>query len=342
MKKINSRINNNTSNNTSASRRTLLVVVLPLFPFLLTGWYHNKRNVEGFISPSMVTDKLDPSPSSNSKIMSGNAEMTDFPTTKNPGEDTAIIITSSWIKSFPTLYFINKVVESLQLIEGLSPLAPLYIAIDGLRLKGLDHQEIEERLEQLDRYVKLLYHRYDLPNSTNVHIIASQKHLHISGNVQKMLALIEDHHPSVKYLYYLQHDFSFRTGVNHKALIEVVQENKNINLVRFLYKYGLNERNHFCRNTTSIKSRGLVLHPTNKYSDNNHFARFDYYKHIMDKLGTVPRAPEGPLQNMSGRESNCSNLGMWVYHTALDQTVTLNHLDGRKTDAITIGNITSF
>lgn len=274
-------------------------------------------------------------------VWGGNAEMTDFPDT-NSGEDTAIIITSSWIKSLPTLYFINKVVESLQSIEGLSPLAPLYIAIDGLRLKGLDHKEIEERLEQLDRYVKLLYHRYDLPNSTNIHIIASQKHLHISGNVQKILALIEDHHPSVKYLYYLQHDFSFRTGVNHKALIEVVQENKNINLVRFLYKYGPSERENFCRNTTSIKSRGLVLHPTRKYSDNNHFARFDYYKNIMDKLGSTPRAPEDPLQYSSGRESNCSDLGMWVYHTALDQTVTLDHLDGRKTDAITIENITSF
>ena len=142
-----------------------------------------------------------------------------------------IIVTSSWIKSLPTLYFINKVVESLQLIEGLSPLAPLYIAIAGLRLKGLNHQEIEERLEQLDRYVKLLYHMYDLPNSTNIHIIESQKYLHISGNVQKMLYLIKDYHLSVKYLYYLKHDFSFGTGVNHKALIEVVQENKNINLV---------------------------------------------------------------------------------------------------------------
>jgi hypothetical protein len=62
----------------------------------------------------------------------------------------------------------------------------------------------------------------------------------------------------------------------------------------------------------------------------------------MDSLGPVPRAPEGPLQYQSIRESNCSDLGMWVYHTALDQTVTLNQLEGRKTDAITIGIIISF
>jgi len=270
----------------------------------------------------------------------GNATTTDFPTA-NPGEDTAIIITSSWIKSFPTLYFIDKVVESLQLIEGLSPLAPLYIAVDGLRLKGLDHQEIEVRLEQLDRYVKLLYHRFDLQNLTKIHIVVSQKHLHISGNVQKMLALIEDHHPSVKYLYYLQHDFSFRKGVNHTALVEVVRENKNVDLVRFLYRdMGSGDRRSevdaFCKSTPPIKSGGMVLHSTRKYSDNNHFARLDYYKKIMDSLGPIPRAPEGPMQYSSMKSLNCSELGIWVYHTALGQKLTLDHLDGRLTDEIPV------
>ena len=249
-------------------------------------------------------------------------------------EDTAIVITSSWIKTHPTLYFIDSVMESLKLLEGLSPTAPIYIVVDGLRkISQLDHKETEERLLQLDQYVDMLYHKY---NQKNIHIVVSPSHKHISGNVQRVLALIDHHYPRVEFLYYLQHDFSFRPGINHTALVKTVKETSDhqIDLVRFSYqsvlRYNVIDP---CESTAVIESNGLRLKKTRRYSDNNHFARFDYYKAIMDSLGGTPRPPEGPLQHLHMPGFiNCSDITMWLYTTAKGQIVTLNHLDGRKSD----------
>ena len=55
----------------------------------------------------------------------------------SPADDTAIIITSSWIPSHPSMYMIEMVLNSTNLIAGLSPSAPIFITIDNFRLSDL-------------------------------------------------------------------------------------------------------------------------------------------------------------------------------------------------------------
>ena len=245
--------------------------------------------------------------------------------------DTAIIITSSWVQTHPTLYFIDTVIDSLKNLQGLSSRAPIYIAVDGLRTtKDMSHIEQSKRLEQLDKYVEMLHLKYD--NQTNIHIVVSMAHKHISGNVQKLLRLIESHHPNIKYLYYLQHDFSFKVAINHTALILTMEEHEDdVNIIRFLFRKSLARiQKSRCKDMRDIQTNGLHLLSTNAYSDNNHLANFEYYKSLIDDLGGKPRPPEDPIQNTAGK-MNCTDLGLWVYQNPDKGKYfeTLDHLDGR-------------
>ena len=255
-------------------------------------------------------------------------------------EDTAVIITSSWIQTHPTLFFIDHVIDSLKLIEGLSPTVPIYIAVDGLRTKGLNATTTKSRLKQLDGYVEMLHHKYSRHN--NIRIFARPEHKHILGNEQTLLALVKDHHPSTEFVYYLQHDFAFKPGVNHTALVNTMKENDDVRIVRFLYRCCGTEHKTWdkCKHKPIINSNGISLKATGKYSDNNHFARFDFYKEVIDGLvsgwgknGTRLGAPEGPMQWINiYTDPNCTKHGIYTYSSVPSNgtRVTLDHLDGRK------------
>ena len=119
----------------------------------------------------------------------------------SPADDTAIIITSSWIPSHPSMYMIEMVLNSTNLIAGLSPSAPIFITIDNFRLSDLndlppDDQNQKKRLQALEQYTVNLHNTF--LTSPRVHIIASVRHLHIGGSVVKVMNLVERHFPTVR------------------------------------------------------------------------------------------------------------------------------------------------
>ena len=291
--------------------------------------------------------------------------------------DTAIIITSSWIKTHPTLYFIDQVMDSIpKHLIGLHPNAPIYIGVDGPRFSKRhlatddDMKEHMERQDQLDRYVEMLYAKYDSSSSAskhgrknnNIRIVVSTTHRHISGNVQKIMRLIESQYNNnnttkIKYLYYVQHDFSFREDVNHTALVQTFQEeekihgkNSVIKIVRFFYRSGGNDRNgaKYCRDyhnnipnntiTVDYRKNNIWLKLNKHFSDNNHFTTLDYYKNFIQGIPN-PTAPEGAINyvyNSNKGSSNVSNvdcllLGIWSYQnsTTGGDAWAIKHLDGR-------------
>ena len=190
----------------------------------------------------------------------------------SPADDTAIIITSSWIPSHPSMYMIEMVLNSTNLIAGLSPSAPIFITIDNFRLSDLNDlppDDQKKRLQALEQYTVNLHNTF-LTNP-RVHIIASVRHLHIGGSVVKVMNLVERHFPTVRYLYYLQHDFSFAKEFNHTALVSAMDEYadkvnyvlfQQPNLWRRIKKCG-NESIINLYTQTNVSSK---IHPTATYT----------------------------------------------------------------------------
>ena len=91
------------------------------------------------------------------------------------------------------------VLNSTNLIAGLSPSAPIFITIDNFRLSDLNDlppDDQKKRLQALEQYTVNLHNTF--LTSPRVHIIASVRHLHIGGSVVKVMNLVERHFPTVR------------------------------------------------------------------------------------------------------------------------------------------------
>ena len=257
--------------------------------------------------------------------------------------DTAIIITSSWIPSHPSTRMIDTVINSIEYLVGLPKRTPIFITIDGFpdeSFKNITH--LSQKMNSLDGYTTALFHRY--LSSPHMHIIPGAKHSHIGGSVFKAMTLVQAHYPSVQYIYYLQHDFSFVKEVDHMALADVMTTYPNtVNYIRFKYEY-IFPRFEQCGNATKIihpksqsaGSKGnddlanegtVTLVPTNTYSDNNHFVRFEWYFRTIASISNLRRPPEFPLQIR--QSAMCKNMqqsmGLFLY-----DPIVLRHLNGRE------------
>mmetsp|Transcript_18963 Transcript_18963/g.39980 ORF Transcript_18963/g.39980 Transcript_18963/m.39980 type:complete len:380 (-) Transcript_18963:301-1440(-) len=263
---------------------------------------------------------------------------------ENNTEDTAIIISSSWIPTLPSTYMVDSVFNSTDRLLGLSPTAPVFITIDHFRFRDFANlpPALKERIDSLEEYQVNLFNTY--LSNPRVHIIPASKNLHIGGSVVKALNLIGRHFPSVRYVYYLQHDFHFFKDVDHTALVNVMDEYPKINYIRFPKRHpsaisrNCGDEQPIRYNSTilnvlddgSTAPRTLTLHPTSAYSDNNHLVRFDWYIEVIKSLIKLDRAPEDPLQRRANNgcwhnpPQNDDITGLYLY---FEQNIA--HLDGR-------------
>jgi hypothetical protein len=228
-------------------------------------------------------------------------------------------------------------------LKGLASATPIIVTIDQLPLNTPEDQR-EAKAAALDNYVDALFSRY--LNETNIFVMPSMTHWHIGGNVHKALLLIKQHFPSVEFLYYMQHDFEFVRTVDHTALVNTMRTHPEVNYIRFKYKE--RETPFKCgeiavENVTIIdiasykadqnnESNDIsTIWHTRKYSDNNHFARFDWYlTHAIGAMGDLKRPPEFPLQKLAVRE--CQTMGLYTFGRPKTwEPPVLRHLDGRLT-----------
>lgn len=264
---------------------------------------------------------------------------------ENKTEDTAIIITSSYIPTHPSTYMVESVLNStLDHIIGLSATAPIFITIDHFRFSDFQGLPpvLQKRINDVEQYQVNLLNKY-LTNP-RIHIVQAAKFSHIGGSVLKALNLIERHYPTVRYAYYLQHDFFFFKDIDHAALVNVMDENPKINYVRFPKKdpwqmiRQCGDETAILYNETYVANNGTApraraLHPTSDYSDNNHLVRFDWYKPTIASMGIkMTRAPENPLQKRANmgcvhKTPRADDItGLYLYHER-----SIGHLNGRRT-----------
>ena len=241
-------------------------------------------------------------------------------------EDTAIIISSSWIPAHPSPDMIEKVIHSIKYIQGLSSGAPIFVSVDHLPDTS-DSTDQAEKRKALDEYVMNLYQRYLL--NARVHIMASMQHRHIGGNVFKALQLIHQYYPKVEYLYYLQHDFEFIRPIDHIGLATTMNRYDEVNYIRFRAKTA--EPRFPCGNSSKTVRVGsnddeMIFH-TSKYSDNNHLVRFHWYKELIGTMGFLERPPEFPMTYRSSQD--CDSFGLYTYGRRDHDRPVIRHLDGR-------------
>jgi len=196
-----------------------------------TGTATSNRRVLHEIPPSMTT---------NLHHKHANAAQPQ-PNLMKIEEDTALIISTSWIPSLPSTDMMDQVLQSVDdYLVGLSPTAPIFVVVDhfppptprALRARTQmkfrhflkEQYEMDQMHATLDSYVTRLQSKYLIPNPRPIHIIPSVDHWHIGGNVYKAMTLIETHYPRVQYLYYLQHDFRFIRPIPHLDLVDIMRE----------------------------------------------------------------------------------------------------------------------
>ncbi|EED86857.1 predicted protein [Thalassiosira pseudonana CCMP1335] len=197
--------------------------------------------------------------------------------------DTAIVITSSWIPSHPSTNMIETVVNSTVHLKGLSPSTPIIITIDTfvhgssiLSTKD-DAATLSKKLEALEEYANRLFEKY-LPNP-RIHVLPGMSNLHIGGSTYKAVSLIEKHYPSVKYLYYLQHDFYFVKHVDHRLLVNVMEQYPSrVNYVVFPKRWNVNRE---IGNETAI----VLNHTTIPEDTNSNAIKFwQYHEQQQDNV----------------------------------------------------------
>jgi hypothetical protein len=279
-------------------------------------------------------------------------------------QDTAIIITSSWIPSHPSTFLIDSVLNSTRRhLIGLSPSAPIFITIDPIPSTTSPHPE--ERVEKLEQYIIKLYqqhlthsHVHVLPSVQHLHIGGSvmkalqlielhyprvqyvyslQHDFPFSKDVDHVALrnVMETYPEKVNWIRFPKRNpYSLNPGCGSEETIWynttfptsiAATETTTIEFTNITTNDTINSNT----SATIIRSHPdpmqLQLIPTSAYSDNNHLARFVWYKETLASLVMLTRPPEFPLQvraNTACQEDK--SMGLYIYHE-----VCLDHLDGR-------------
>jgi hypothetical protein len=181
-------------------------------------------------------------------------------------DDTSIIITSNLIPVHPSINMINETIHSVwTYLQGLSDMAPIFIACDGLQ-QNLNHTQAENDCVRYKQYEDTLRLMYPPPRFT---IFVGESRLGLTGNVKQVMDLV-----TTEFVYVLQHDMPFTRLINHTAVIRVMRHHPDaVRLVRF------NKRRN---GGFGVVFDGIHLAKHHLWSDNNHLTRKSYYEEMFN------------------------------------------------------------
>jgi hypothetical protein len=198
---------------------------------------------------------------------------------ENRKEDTTIIITSSLIPTHPSLDIIDRTLESLKYLTGLSEDTQIIVAVDGMYEH--DRRRYPSKARRLSLYVDALKQKYTgesasyLRNNNtsngpkqlrNIRVLSQSKRLNLNGNVKRALNRVH-----TEFMYVIQHDIPFIHEVNHTALLRTLRDfPETIRLVRFSTKKVLvraEDQQGLCGEQGQFSTEGITLSKTHIWSD---------------------------------------------------------------------------
>ena len=194
-------------------------------------------------------------------------------------EFLTIIITTSPIKSHPSTYVLDQVIESFNLIDELNDCKKLIIC-DGYQIisnnkykSGKISQDVATNYEI---YIESIIDKYD-----NSEVIKRESRYGFAENVKYALELVK-----TEYVIIIQHDQIFLRNINFKDIIDMMTRHNNINYVNFIslqtvnYEAKLISRYNTFYEEYKKKSDlcGLSIIPLLFWYDKPHICRTSYYK----------------------------------------------------------------
>ena len=190
-----------------------------------------------------------------------------------------IIITTSPIRSHPSTYVLDKVIESFNLIDELNDCKKLIIC-DGYQIisnnkykSGKINQEVATNYEI---YIESITDKY-----VNSEVIKRDKRYGFAENVRYALELVR-----TEYVIIIQHDQIFLRNINFKDIIHMMTRHHDINYINFISLQTINyETKLISRYNTFYEEYkkesdlcGLSIMPLLFWYDKPHICRTSYYK----------------------------------------------------------------
>jgi len=246
-------------------------------------------------------------------------------------ENTSIVIISS-LSQKDMMTMIDLVIKSFVLVEGLSPSAPIYIAIDGLVEEGSFYNtkhgyppNNEENRLKLDTYIRDLRIRYT--NDKRVQILPFMNfHMH-NNLIKRAMELVK-----TKYVYVIEHDEAFVRLINQTGIIHAMDEYPSVyRKVEFHRANNTDCNDHYWHrgpcscNVTTIGSTSFTK--SSGWSDQAHFTTKEYYLEVLSSfLEGKQTHPENPMNRLAHKQ--CEKWGAHLYG-GLNDTQAVVHMDGR-------------
>lgn len=225
--------------------------------------------------------------------------------------DLTVIITASHIKSHPSTKLIDKVINSLNLIN-LPQNTPIILAHD--------YNNNKQYLE----YLQNLKRKY----SYNKNIIINLRNTkgHLTGNIRDAFKLVK-----TKFVLILQHDLPFIKKLDIKKVMEDMNKNNLLKHIRF------NKRKNIKSGFDSINNIFNLIKINNNYSyistpgwsDQNHLTYTDYYKNIVLKECKDGSFMENYLQGKITNLSKHKKYGTFLFGE-FNEEKYIQDLDGRN------------
>ena len=246
-------------------------------------------------------------------------------------ENTSIVIVSALSKNNITT-MIDLVIKSFVFVEGLSPSAPIYIAIDGLVEEGSYFNtkhgyppNNEEIRLKIDTFIRDLRIRYNNDNRVQILPFVSW-HMH-SNVIKSAMELVK-----TKYVHVIEHDEAFIRPINQTAIMHAMEEYPSVyRKVEFTRNNNTDCNDHYWHrgpcscNVTTIGSTSFTK--SSGWSDQAHFTTKEYYLEVLAILNGAVVHPEFPMNRLAHK--GCDKWGAHLYG-GINDTHNIVHMDGRS------------
>jgi hypothetical protein len=226
---------------------------------------------------------------------------TTSPIPSNPSTELLEKVQESWIARIPALHHCKKI-----------------IVFDGVphpqRYRALAYTGFIFNCEKLIA---------ENPNFANTTLVINQEHKHLANSLREAIKQVD-----TPYVLIHQHDFVLIRSFDFFNLVRSMDMNSNLKMIRF-NKFS-NLPNHWDGPIDNFVDGGTLipLMRTFGWSDNDHFARTDYYTDFVLPKVTWNGAMEWFLHDQEKIKANHKDYGCYLYGSA-QEGAYLYHIDGK-------------
>jgi hypothetical protein len=250
---------------------------------------------------------------------------------KQAASKITFITTTNPIQSIPSTEIIYESMKSFYQVPALRKCKKI-IVFDGIQ-PGFENRE-----KDYEQYKKnILELTKTSPYFANTELVFCPSWHHLSGAIKLALEQVD-----TPFIFVHQHDFLLRKKIKLNELLTSMSQNQNIKYVRLNQGSNVPHRkgefHHLYDGDVDNVVEGGTLAPLTRnfgWSDNDHFARTDYYRDFV-----LPRCGFGAMEcylhpllkeslTKNGPDDGHKPFGTYIYGGLKDGKY-IKHLDGRN------------